>query len=484
MRACFHKGYAHASEFAHMPERDKTERLRSIPSVDELLRTPEAREIAETEGRARAARYAREACDELRRSIAAADGGGFADEDAVLNKAVALMIESRRRESGGRARRVINATGVVVHTNLGRSRLSAEAIRAVTEAAGYCTLEYDLVTGKRGRRGAAAESMITELTGAEAAVIVNNCAAATFLVLTVFAKGKEVIVSRGELVEIGGDFRVPDVMSQSGAEMREVGTTNRTKVRDYETAISPATGMILRVHPSNYRIVGFTETPELAELAGIAHRAGVILFEDAGSGALVDLSRFGMNEEPIISRSIADGADLVAFSGDKLLGGPQAGIIAGRRKLIDQIRRHPLYRALRVDKFAYAALEATLGSYLRERPFEEVPTLRMAAAGVDEIRERAAALIDRVRETSNGPLRLEIVDGRSAIGGGAAPGVEPPTALIRIEVEGTKADAIEARLRANDPPVIARIADDRVVVDLRTVAVAEEPDLIDALAAL
>jgi len=325
--------------------------------------------------------------------------------------------------------------------------------------------------------------MICDLTGAESALIVNNCAAAAFLVLTALAKGREVIVSRGEQVEIGGDFRVPEVMAQSGASMREVGTTNRTKLRDYETAISPETAMILRVHPSNYRIIGFTETPELSDLSELARRNGIILFEDAGSGALTDLSEYGMSDEPLISRSIADGADIVAFSGDKLLGGPQAGIIAGRAGLIDKVRRHSLYRALRVDKLAYAALEATLSSYLREKQFEEVPTMRMIAAEGAEIRSRAERLIDSVKSIG-GVMKLEIVEGESVIGGGSAPNVRRPTVLIAVDAVETKAAEIEARLRANDPPIIARIEDDRVLLDLRTVDESEEGELKAALATL
>jgi L-seryl-tRNA(Ser) seleniumtransferase len=461
----------------------RTNRLRSLPSVDELLRTPEAAEIANATGQARALVLAREVCELLRKAIL--ENAKVAER--LINKETALMEAALRMTELFRSRdregvvRVINATGVIVHTNLGRSSLSENARRAAAEAAGYCTLEYDLGTGKRGRRGAGAERMICDLTGAEGAVIVNNCAAAAFLTLTVLAGGREVIVSRGELVEIGGDFRVPDVLAQSGATMREVGTTNRTKLRDYETALSPATAMILRVHPSNYRVVGFTETPRLADLADLAHRSGVILFEDAGSGAMTDLSGFGLSGEPLIASSLKDGADLVSFSGDKLLGGPQAGIIAGKSELVEKIRRHPLYRALRVDKIVYAALEATLHSYLKGKQFEEIPTLRMLAASEAEIKERANALVERVAAKSDVGLRLEVVSGESVIGGGSAPDFKPGTALIAIEAEGATAELIESRLRENTPPVIARIADDRVVMDLRTVDPSEEADVIEAL---
>ena len=465
-----------------MPESAEPTRLRSIPSIDELLRTPEAAEIAGTAGAKRTLLLARDACDALRKRILDGDEG-HSSKEAMVADAVSIMAGLWAASGRERVRRVINATGVIVHTNLGRSRLSENAMRAIAEAAGYCTLEYDLDTGKRGRRGSGVERMICDLTGAEGSVIVNNCAAAAFMVLAVFAKGKEVIVSRGELVEIGGDFRVPDVMAQSGAVMREVGTTNRTKLRDYETALSPETAMIMRVHPSNYRIVGFTETPPLADLAELLRSKGLILFEDAGSGAIADLSAYGLGDEPLISRSIADGADLVAFSGDKLLGGPQAGIIAGRAGLIETIRRHPLYRALRVDKLAYAALEATLEAYLKETQFEEVPTLRMLAASEAEARERAEKFIASA-PASAGATSLRIIEGESVIGGGSAPDVKPRTALISIDVAGVKAEVIESRLRSNEPPVIARIEDDQVVIDLRTIDPSEETELTRAITAL
>lgn len=469
-----------------MPEPAETPKLaalRLLPSVDELLRTPEAIEIAAFAGAKRALAFARDACETLRERII--DGRAISDfnKASLLHEAATLMSLMDRASSRVGLRRVINTTGVIIHTNLGRSRLSEDARRAIADAAGYCGLEYDLESGKRGRRGEAAGNSLCELTGAEAGIIVNNCAAAAFLVLTAFAKGKEVIVSRGELVEIGGDFRVPDVMEQSGAVMREVGTTNRTKLRDYETAISGETAMFMRVHPSNYRIVGFTEAPELEHLATLAKSAGVILFEDAGSGALTDLSEFGLGDEPHIAKSIADGADIVAFSGDKLLGGPQAGIVVGKRELIEKLRRHPLYRALRVDKITYAAMEATLESYLKGREFQEIPTLRMLAASLGEIRGRAEASIEIIRRL-NTNLRLGLVDGESVIGGGSAPNIKLRTVLISVCKDGLSPEEIEVKLRAGDPPVIARIAGDMVLIDLRTVDPDEEAELSDALASL
>jgi L-seryl-tRNA(Ser) seleniumtransferase len=380
-------------------------------------------------------------------------------------------------------RRVINATGVVLHTNLGRAPLSEAARAAVArEAARYCTIEYDLAEGARGRRGARAEELLAELTGAEDALVVNNCAAAALLVLTALARDGETIVSRGELVEIGGDFRVPDVMAQSGTTMVEVGTTNRTKLSDYERAVTERTRLVLRVHPSNYRIVGFTAAPALAELAELAHRSGLLLYEDAGSGALVDLSPHGLGDEPVIRASVEGGADVVTFSGDKLLGAAQAGLVVGRREVVERLRRHPLYRALRADKLALAALEATLEAYRRGSALTEVPALRMLAATREEIEGRALAFADGLRARPEaGALGVEVVDGRSAVGGGSAPTTHPPTALVALAHETLSADALEAALRRARPPVVARIVEGRVALDLRTVAEDEVAELLDAV---
>ena len=385
-----------------------------------------------------------------------------------------------------RLRRVINATGVIVHTNLGRAPLSEAAIAAITEdASGYCTLEYDIETGKRGRRGAYAESLIAELTGAESALIVNNCAAAAFLVLSVLAAGREVIVSRGELVEIGGDFRVPDVLAQSGAVLREVGTTNRTKIADYEKAISENTGLILKVHPSNYRIVGFTAMPSVEELADLAHRHEILLYEDAGSGAMLDLSEYGLDDEPVISRSIAAGVDVVTFSGDKLLGSAQAGVIVGREEIIDRFRKHPLYRALRTNKLVYAVLEATLDAFHRETAVREIPVLKMLSATVEELEQRTGRFAERLSENAGDRgLRLEIIRGNSVIGGGSAPMAQPKTALITLQHEELSAAELERSLRLSTPAVIARIVEDKVVIDLRTVSEREEDELFGVLTKL
>jgi L-seryl-tRNA(Ser) seleniumtransferase len=341
-------------------------------------------------------------------------------------------------------------------------------------------VEYDILEGKRGRRGSRTERLLAELTGAEDALVVNNCAAAAFFVLSAFAAGGEVVISRGELVEIGGDFRVPDVLTASGATLREVGTTNRTKLSDYELAISSETKLLLRVHPSNYRIVGFTAAPSRREIAALADAKGLLFFEDIGSGALVDLAEYGLADEPKVGDAIANGAHIVSFSGDKLLGGPQCGIIAGRKELIERLRKHPLQRALRADKKTYAALEATLDIYRRGTHFNDVPVLRYLSRSYDEIRTRA----NSIKEKLSDDLNAEVIDGESVIGGGAAPDIHPRTALLALSHESRSAEQIERKLRMNDPPIIARLSEDRVVIDLRTVETEEDAVLLATLSSL
>jgi len=464
-----------------MDEHDKQTILRLLPSIDALLHSPTAEKISTETGKPHLTILARTTMDSLRRELSDKQNGDriYARED-LLAFAEMRLESTWQNERKSSLRKVINATGVIIHTNLGRAPLSENARRALLEtASGYCNLEYDITTGKRGKRGAKVEEFLTELTGAESALVVNNCAAAAFLVLTVLAKGGEAVVSRGELVEIGGDFRIPDVMEQSGAMMREVGTTNRTKVSDYEKAVNGNTRLFLKVHPSNYRIVGFTETPDLKELAELAHRHGVLVYEDAGSGAIFDLSKYGLTDEPIIADSIKAGVDVVTFSGDKLLGGAQSGLIVGRQEVIEKIRKHPLYRALRVDKLIYAALEATLETFRRETAMREIPVLRMLSMTEVELRERAEKFVERFGENSN--LRIEIVEGNSVIGGGSAPLVQPPTTLLAVTNRKMSADKLEGFLRLSDPPIITRILEDKVMIDLRTVSEGEETQLLQIL---
>lgn len=464
--------------------------LRMLPSTDELLNSGTAARLVGEAGQTRLTSLSRRAIESVRKDIVDDISKGPVQPSA--HSRAALLAKSERRllrlwkaDRSTALRRVINATGVVVHTNLGRAPLASQAVEAVAMAARYCTLEYDLGSGKRGKRGAYVENLLANITGAEAALVVNNCAAAAFAVLTVFAKGGETIVSRGELVEIGGDFRVPDVLAQSGSVLREVGTTNRTKLSDYEKAIGENTKIILRVHPSNYRIVGFTESPTLRDLSGLARRKGVLLYEDAGSGALVDLTPFGLGDEPLISRSIADGADIVTFSGDKLLGGCQAGLIVGRRDLIEQIRKHPLYRALRVDKLAYAALEATLELYARGVAQDNVPVLQMLSMDREGVGRRVDMLVGRLQGKIVADVEISVIDGESVVGGGSAPTVRRETQLIAIRDGRRSAEEIERRLRDSEAgtPVIARIEQDRVLIDLRTVDESDDTKLGELLIA-
>ncbi|HYE88760.1 MAG TPA: L-seryl-tRNA(Sec) selenium transferase, partial [Vicinamibacterales bacterium] len=411
----------------------------------------------------------RAGAERLRGRIAAGESITRAADAIEAYAAGALTTQSR-----GSLRPVINATGVVIHTNLGRAPLARTAVeRAVSIATGYSNLEYDLETGARGSRTVHAEALLTAITGAEAAVVVNNNAAATLLIVAALAAGREAVISRGELVEIGGGFRVPDVMRQSGASLREVGTTNRTRAADYSAAVSPATAMLLRVHPSNFRIEGFTERPALSELVGIGRAMQVPVVEDIGSGCLLE----DLHDEPSVQRSIAAGVDLVCFSGDKLLGGPQAGIIIGRKALVDRLRSHPLMRAIRADKMTLALLEATLAEYRAGRAGQTIPVQQMLHASTESIEERAQALA--VQLAARG-WQVGLLNGSSAVGGGSAPGLELPTVLLSLGRDGESADGLERRLRSLEPPIIARIERDRVLLDLRTV-LPEQDEILSAL---
>jgi L-seryl-tRNA(Ser) seleniumtransferase len=452
--------------------------MRGIPSIERLRQRPAMRVLEEQFGRAAVVDALRQEADRLRGRI---DRGEPAPEDvaAAIERGVPDRLAAL---AGASLRPVINATGVILHTNLGRAPLAPVALSRVAALGGYTNLEYDLAAGARGRRDVHAERLLCRLTGAAAAVVVNNNAAAVLLALAALAAGREVIISRGELVEIGGGFRVPDVMAQSGAILREVGTTNRTRVSDYAAAIGERTAAILRVHPSNFRIEGFAERPPLAELARLAARFELPLIEDVGSGWIGPLPPpAALGHEPTPAGSLAAGATLVLFSGDKLLGGPQAGIIAGSLDTVDAIRRHPLMRALRVDKMIYAALEATLQEYAAGRSAVSVPVARMLALSVEEIGARAAAVAERAAACG---LDAELVDGASTIGGGSAPGSHLPTRLVALKDRTRSAAELEARLRGGTPPIIARIEDERVLLDLRTVLPEEDATVIEALTSI
>ena len=442
---------------------------RALPSIDRLLARDELRSLRE-DAASVATELARRTLDSARQSIAAGAPAPSADalSERVLGLAELVLNPSLRP--------VINATGVIIHTNLGRAPLSQAAVEAMTAVArGYSNLEFDLESGERGSRHSHLESILCQLTGAEAALAVNNNASALLLALTATVAGKEVIISRGQAVEIGGGFRIPDVMRQSGARLVDVGTTNRTYLRDYQAAIGPKTAAIMRVHASNFRVTGFTEEPALGALARLAREHGLLLIDDIGSGCLIDVTQFGLAPEPTVQDSLRDGADLCLFSGDKLLGGPQAGIIAGQVEVIDRLRRHPLSRALRLDKASIAALHATTLHYLRGEALIEVTVWRMIATPLSAIAKRARRI---VREIGT-PAR--VIDGRSMVGGGSLPEESLPTKLIALPGDGGQLTTLSRRLRLGNPAVIARIESGALVLDPRTVSPGEDAALVGAL---
>jgi L-seryl-tRNA(Ser) seleniumtransferase len=442
-----------------MSGKDKSKRatLRDVPSVDQLLRTDTARELRDLVGIRRLTNIARSVTAEIRSLIQ--NDGDFAD--SLLEEAIKRLQTNARRENQAAIKPVINATGVLLHTNLGRAPLSEAARAAMNDAARYCSVEYDVESGMRGRRAARVESLLKDLTGAEDALVVNNCAAAALLILTVLAGNGETIVSRGELVEIGGDFRVPDVMANSGTRMTEVGTTNRTHLEDYRRAINANTRLLMRVHPSNYRIVGFASSPTRAELAALAREKELPLYEDAGSGLLEDLRKHGVIDEPVVREIVEQGVDVVSFSGDKLLGSVQAGLIVGKSEIVSRLRKHPLYRALRSDKIRLAALEATLASHQRDSA--QVPVMQMLSRTADELAQRARNLVEGLDS------KFELITGESTLGGGAGPTSTFPTTLIAITHPEKSAQDIEYQLRTSSPAIIARISEGKVLLDLRTV---------------
>ena len=463
---------------------EQAELLQQIPSVDELLTQARLAALSKRVDRNLVVEVARTVLADLRARIAGDSNWTAVSVDAAsVEELISVQVENILSRS---LQPVINATGVILHTNLGRAPLPETVVdefrRSATQ---YSNLEYDLEAGARGKRDVHTGELLTRLTGAEAAIVVNNCAAAVLVTLAALAHGGEVIVSRGELIEIGDGFRIPEIMEQSGAMLREVGTTNRTRVEDYENAINEKTRVLLRVHPSNFKVTGFTDKPSLEELVALSQRSGLPLVEDLGSGCLIDLSDYGVSE-PTVKQSIDAGVSVVMFSGDKLLGGPQAGMIAGKKELIARVRRYPLFRALRVDKLTIAALGATFGAYLRAA-WDEIPAIRMIRATPQELKRRAENFIRELRpDLPLDEVEIEITDGASLAGGGSTPSQSLPTKIIRIASARYSATKLEQRLRGAPAgiSVVARVEDDRLILDLRTVFPEQEPLLVKTLAAV
>ena len=450
--------------------------LRSLPAVAVVLDAVQP--LVSVHGQTAVTGAVRAELDALRTRLKAGESLDGAVALETITRGVTTRLEAA---AAPHVRPVINATGIVLHTNLGRSPIAETAAKAAYEAArGYLNLELDLGTGARSSRQNPVRDVLCPLLGCESATAVNNCAAATVITLRALAAGKEVIVSRGQLVEIGGSFRIPEIMAVSGATLREVGTTNITRIADYERAIGPNTGLLMRVHHSNFRIRGFTESASLEELVALGRKRNLPVIDDAGSGALIDFARFGLPGDPVIGESLAVGADLVLFSGDKLLGGPQAGLIVGRKDLVQRIEQDPLMRALRLDKMTLAALEATIRLYRDEAmAVSAVPTLRMLAASVSGIRQRAEALAVRLREIPG--LTVEVNDDSAFVGGGSLPDLPLPTVVLALEAAGLSDAALAERLRLGSPAVLARVRDGRVLLDLRTVFDRQEAELVESI---
>lgn len=450
--------------------------LRELPSVDRLLKHARMDSWLSRFDRAYVTRHCRDVLEELRREISAgaAIQAGDLDEDVIVSRIERRI--ARDQEPG--LMRVVNATGTILHTNLGRALLPEPAIEAICRVAGHpANVEYDLARGARGRREDGLEKLLIWLTGAEAATVVNNNAAAVLVAVNTVASGKEVVVSRGELIEIGGAFRIPEILAKTGAILREVGTTNRTHPEDYEQAIGPKTGLLLKVHTSNYRIVGFSSEVELRELVAIGRRHNVPVMEDLGSGALLDLSQYGLPREPIVSEQVALGADIVTFSGDKILGGPQSGLIVGTRAWLSEIVRNPIHRAVRCGKLTIAGLEATLKLYQQTADVvRRIPTLRAFTRSLREIEEIGERVVPELRRTLGEGFRVSLEDSTAQVGSGALPTEELPTKIIALESDSLSAERLAERFRAARPPIIGRVQDGRFLLDLRTIF--DKDDLI------
>ena len=451
----------------------KSDMLRSIPKVDDLLNDPALSQICGESSHFVVTDSIRKVLNELREGILSDEISRVWNDEEILERIKSDIKKASLRN----LRKVINGTGIILHTNLGRAKLGQKAIEAVVEAAGnYSTLEYDVESGSRGSRYDHVNELIEKLTGAESCLVVNNNAAAVLLILSTMTKGKEVVISRGELVEIGGSFRVPDIMEQSGSVLVEVGTTNKTHISDYERAIRPEiTGALLKVHTSNFRIMGFTQEVSLEEMVELGHLHGVPVIHDLGSGSMVDLEQYGIKDEPSVAQSMSAGADVVSFSGDKLFGGPQAGIIIGRKVYIDAMKKNPLTRAFRIDKMTLAALEATLRLYLDPMEAEtQIPTISMLAKTSDDLREKAEQLCKKIREKVDPSYcHLQVVEEVGQVGGGSVPTQLLDTWAVAISSENTPATFIELKMRENDIPIIGRISKDRYLLDVRTI---EEKD--------
>jgi L-seryl-tRNA(Ser) seleniumtransferase len=451
------------------------EQLRNLPKVDELLKRCDVIEWTQTTVREVVVEALRQAIDETRSALLSGEETETGS-DAVIALARRILTTSERRN----LRRVINGTGILLHTNLGRARLADSAAVQVTEVAkGYSTLEYDLMTGQRGSRHDHVSSLIARITGAEAAMVVNNNASATLLCLMAIARDREVVVSRGELVEIGGSFRIPEIMALGGTVLREVGTTNKTHLSDYENVIGDQTGALLKVHTSNYRIIGFTQDVSVPDLAELAHCHGLPMIHDLGSGLIVDLRDYGL-DEPTVGRSLAEGADVVLFSGDKLLGGPQAGILVGKMKYIERMKRHPLARVVRVDKMTLAGLEETFRLYRdSKQACRDIPVLSMITASLSELEKKADSVITQLSVCIN--ARFSVCREVGRVGGGSAPMLDLPTIAVSVEPLDRGVSDLERQLRCQEPPVIARISEGRLLLDMRTISDAEIPIVVKLL---
>lgn len=443
--------------------------LRNLPSVEQLLQTETTARLISQFGRPLTLDALRKTLDDIRARFKINPETGLPSIDLILNQAESTLATWTKPT----LLPVINATGVILHTNLGRAPMSDATIRAMDVVSrGYSNLEFDLETGKRGSRLIHAESLLQKLTGAESALVVNNCASAVLLTLSALANRKRVVIARSQLVEIGGGFRVPDVMKQSGAKLVEIGTTNKIRISDYQSALEEATALVMRAHRSNFKIVGFTEEPELKDIVAVAHQAGVPVVDDLGSGALYDTAKYGFTHEPTVQESMQAGSDVILFSGDKLLGGPQAGIIIGKKALLDKIKKHPLARAVRADKACLAGLSATLTHYLKDEAEREIPILRMMSLTLKQVKGRAEAWREELGQG-------KVVEGQSTVGGGSLPDESTPTYLLELQVKS--AEKFLRALRKNNPPIIARTENNKILLDPRTVLPEQEGALLVGL---